>query len=57
MSPPSPLWNHPETMMQPCSAHERRVLLLDYDGTLTSIASYLNAARAHLDRGRSCHAS
>lgn len=40
-----PLARHLDTILQRCRAHERCVLLLDYDGTLTPIVSHPDAAR------------
>jgi trehalose-6-phosphatase len=44
MSPPLPLWSYLEAVLQRCLSHEVCALLLDYDGTLTPIASHPNAA-------------
>jgi trehalose 6-phosphate phosphatase len=39
MSPPLPLWNCLQEVMQRCLEHERCALLLDFDGTLAPIVS------------------
>ena len=45
MSQPLPLWCHLNEVLQRCRTHERCVLLLDYDGTLTPIVNDPDAAR------------
>ena len=40
-----PLWYHLDAVLQRCRTHERCVLLLDYDGTLTPIVNDPDAAR------------
>jgi trehalose 6-phosphate phosphatase len=45
MPPPLRLWNHLETLVQRCLAHECCVLFLDYDGTLTPIIEDPDSAR------------
>jgi trehalose 6-phosphate phosphatase len=43
--PPLHLWNHLETLVQRCLAHECCALFLDYDGTLTPIIEDPDSAR------------
>jgi trehalose 6-phosphate phosphatase len=45
VAPPQPLWNHLETLVQRCVAHECCALFLDYDGTLTPIVEDPDSAR------------
>jgi trehalose 6-phosphate phosphatase len=45
MLQPLPLWRHLDEVLQRCRTHERCVLLLDYDGTLTPIVNDPDAAR------------
>jgi len=49
MAPPLLLWNHLETLVHRCVAHECCVLFLDYDGTLAPIV--INPAAARMGPG------